>query len=108
MVVATANPALSLEVADSSAVDAYPLVEMGRDIATMWCDACHIIHDGDDDEGFDGAPPFPSLAPLVKANPDYYIAFLTNPHTRAMEAITISRDGIDALVAYIGSLDTAE
>ena len=96
------------DVAAADSDSDYPLVVMGEDIATLWCDACHIVSHSDDDEGFDGAPPFPSLAPMVKANPDYYVAFLTHPHAKPMEAITISRNGIDAILAYIASLDTTD
>lgn len=103
---ATSSSAQSLVSEDDS--DAYPVIRMGEDIATLWCDACHIIGKNDDDEGFDGAPPFPSIAPLVRANPDYYIGFLTRPHARPMEAITISRDGITAILSYIVSLDTED
>jgi mono/diheme cytochrome c family protein len=102
----TTSPAQSLVTEDDS--DAYPIIRMGEDIATLWCDACHIIGKGDDDEGFDGAPPFPSIAHLVRANPDYYIAFLTSPHAKPMEAITISRDGITAVLSYIASLNEEE
>lgn len=85
--------------------DDYPLVRLGEDIATLWCNACHIISHNDHDTGFDGAPPFPSLAPLVRENPDRFIAFLTHPHVKPMEAITISHNGITAILAYISSLD---
>ena len=82
----------------------YPLNVMGRDLAEMWCDACHVIYEGDNNETFDGAPGFPVLAPHVKADPDYYIAFLTKPHAEAMEEVTLTRADIQALVAYISSL----
>ena len=107
-VLGLSSPSLAQDQAKQESDDGYPLVRMGEDIATLWCDACHIISHNDNDAGFDGAPPFPSLAPLVKEDPDRFVAFLTHPHVKAMEAITISRDGITAILAYISSLDTAE
>jgi mono/diheme cytochrome c family protein len=96
------------ELPDVEDEDTYPMVLQGQDIATMWCDACHIIGHDDLDGGFDGAPPFPSMARPVQANPDYYIAFLTQPHANAMESISLTRSDISALLAYIASLDTEE
>jgi hypothetical protein len=48
------------------------------------------------------------MARPVQANPDYYIAFLTQPHANAMESISLTRSDISALLAYIASLDTEE
>lgn len=86
----------------------YPMILQGQDIATMWCDACHVIGHNDMDGGFDGAPPFPSMALPVQANPDYYIAFLTQPHANAMQSISLTRAEISALLAYIASLNPEE
>jgi len=86
----------------------YPIILHGQDIATIWCDACHIVSNDDMDGGFDGAPPFPSMALSVQANPNYYIAFLTQPHANAMQSISLTRDDISALLAYIASLNQEE
>ena len=81
----------------------YPLVEQGRDLAEMWCNACHVTGTGITEDAMDAAPPFPSIAGAVAANPEFYRGFLMNPHD-PMEELSLSRHEIDALVAYIGSL----
>lgn len=84
---------------------AYVLVDQGSDLANLWCNACHVIGgSARPSSGQDTAPPFPSLAPLVAENPDRYRAFLSNPHS-PMREIALSREEIEALVAYITSLD---
>ena len=51
----------------------------------------------------DAAPPFANLAPMVTANPDHYRTFLTQPHG-PMKEISLSREEIEAVMAYISSL----
>lgn len=82
----------------------YVLVDQGADLANLWCNACHVIGGSGRPSGQDAAPPFPSLAPKVSENPDRYRSFLTNPHS-PMREIALSREEIEALVAYITSLD---
>ncbi len=82
---------------------AYSPAEQGADLAQMWCTACHVTSSAPSESGMDSAPPFGKLAPLVAANPDYYRAFLTKPHG-PMKEITLSRDEIEAVLAYISSL----
>ncbi len=95
-------------VADAKAAEpandgTYILVDQGADLANLWCNACHVIGRPDGLSGMDAAPPFPSLAPLVAENPDRYRIFLTNPHA-PMREIALSREEIEALLAYIASL----
>ena len=84
----------------------YMRVDQGADLAGMWCNACHVVSDERQATGKDAAPPFPVLAPLVKADPDRYRVFLKNPHS-PMREIALSRDEIEALIAYMQSQDPA-
>ena len=93
-----------VEMSGGAETAEYMRVDQGADLANLWCNACHVISDQPLETGQDVAPPFPMLAPLVKADPDRYRAFLQNPHS-PMREIALSRDEIDALIAYIESQD---
>lgn len=82
----------------------YLVVDRGADLAELWCNACHVVSGAPEATGKDAAPPFPSLAPLVKSNADRYRLFLKNPHSQ-MQEISLSRDEIEALLAFIRSQD---
>ena len=82
----------------------YPVAEKGADLAQIWCSACHVTGTGPVQSGMDNAPAFSKLAPAVAADSARYRTFLTRPHG-PMREITLSRDEIDALLAYIQSLD---
>lgn len=82
----------------------YSPAEQGADLARIWCSACHVTGAGPTEDGLDAAPPFAKLAPMVEADPDHFRTFLTKPHG-PMKAISLSRDEIDALLAYIRSLN---
>lgn len=89
--------------APAPGVEAYPLDEKGADLARMWCSACHVTGTSAQESGMDAAPPFATLGPMVVANPDHYRTFLTRPHG-PMTEITLSREEIEAVLAYISSL----
>lgn len=89
--------------APAPGVESYPLDRKGADLAQMWCSACHVIGTGSNQSAMDAAPPFVTLSPMVAANPQHYRTFLTRPHG-PMREITLSRDEIDAVLAYISSL----
>ena len=97
----TAPPAAPTVTAE--APPPYPLVEQGRDLAEMWCNACHVTSTGITEDAMDAAPPFASIAGMVAANPEFYKGFLMNPH-EPMRELSLSRAEIDAMVAYISSL----
>ncbi|MEN3976702.1 cytochrome c [Emcibacter sp. SYSU 3D8] len=82
----------------------YSPAEQGADLAQMWCNACHVTGTSANESAMDAAPPFKMLAPMVTTNPDHYRTFLTRPHG-SMKEITLSRDEIEAVLAYISSLD---
>lgn len=102
--VSFAVPAMADEAASGAAP--YPPAEKGADLARIWCNACHVTGAGQPEQGMDSAPPFATLAPLVRANPEHYRAFLTKPHG-PMTEINLSRDEIEAVLAYISSLAPA-
>ncbi len=73
----------------------------GKDLATQWCASCHLV--GDSGTTSDGGRPFATLAKDPNATPDRLSAFLTEPHG-GMRGLSLSRQEIDDLVAYIESL----
>ncbi len=89
--------------APAPGVETYTPAEKGADLTRIWCNACHVTGTGDAESGMDSAPAFVNLTPLVRANPDHYRTFLTKPHG-PMREITLSRDEIEAVIAYISSL----
>jgi cytochrome c len=80
--------------------------QQGANLAEMWCNACHVTGAGRTEDAMDSAPPFDKLAPMVAADMDRYRTFLTRPHG-PMKEITLSRDEIEAVLAYIASLGHA-
>lgn len=105
--VASLLMANSTALAGGAETAAYMRVDQGADLANLWCNACHVVSDAPQETGQDAAPPFAMLAPLAKADPNRYRAFLENPHS-PMREIALSRDEIDALIAYIQSQDPGE
>jgi hypothetical protein len=85
----------------------YTPLMLGEDISQMWCNACHVTSAAPNETAMDSAPPFSMLAPLVAEDPERYRAFLTSPHVEAMQGIiSLSRDEIEGLLAYIKSQNT--
>lgn len=74
-------------------------VEDGRALAERWCATCHAV---DDRQGADAAPPF---AVLAKQREDAALAgWMAAPPHGVMPDPGLSRDQLDALLAYIRSL----
>ena len=74
-------------------------VAEGRALAERWCATCHAI---DDRQGSDAAPPF---AMLAKLRDDAALAgWMAAPPHGAMPDPGLSRDQLDALLAYMRSL----
>lgn len=110
IIACTLSLALASGAAASGARDApapgtrtYPAEEKGADLARIWCSACHVTGATTPESGMDAAPTFAALAPVVAANPGRYRTFLTQPHG-PMSEITLSREEIEAVLAYISSL----
>ena len=73
----------------------------GGAVAKQWCVACHDIGQGRTVK--DGAPSFVSVARRPNLNPDMLKIWLADPHP-PMPKLSLSRQEIDDLVAYILSL----
>lgn len=77
-------------------------MEQGLSIARNWCRGCHVVEPGGT-SGSDIAPPFPVVAQNSSLTPEQLRAWLVDPHP-PMPNLALTRDEIEALVAYIGSL----
>lgn len=75
-------------------------VAAGWALAKKWCASCHLL--GDSDVANDGAPPFAALAKDPAMTSDRLSAFLAEPHG-GMRSLSLSRQQIDDLIAYIES-----
>jgi len=75
--------------------------EKGEIIAKRWCAACHLVAP-DQTKANSDVPSFPAIARKVKS-PKALAAFLTDPHPK-MPDMNLTREEIEDLVAYIGSL----
>lgn len=75
--------------------------EKGAELASMWCSSCHVTGADATESAVDTAPPFSTLAPMAIANPAAVRTFLAVPHSDPMRGITLSREEIDSLVAFI-------
>jgi mono/diheme cytochrome c family protein len=74
-------------------------VKQGKVTAETWCTACHAV--GPKGRGSDVASDFGSIA---RSRSDEYLrGFLMRPHP-PMPRFELSRQDIDDLVAYLGSL----
>ncbi len=75
--------------------------EAGRLLAGRWCSACHTVEPS---SGADQAPTFEAIARDPSRSSDWVRAWLMLPHP-AMPDMTLSRSEIDAIIAYLQSLD---
>jgi mono/diheme cytochrome c family protein len=83
----------------ASPVSAAGDARAGHELATLWCTSCHIVDDSG--HGSDAAPPFSNVAGR-KGN-RWLRAWLAAPHP-PMPNFNLSRQQIDDIVAYLGSL----
>lgn len=94
--------ALALAFAATPAA-AFGEVEEGRDIAKRWCAECHQV--APDANATDVAPGFPAIAKDPAYTDARLRGWLSDPHP-PMPKLQLSRREIDALVAYVRSLET--
>ncbi len=73
----------------------------GRSIANRWCSSCHLV--GPEEAVSDGAPTFSQIAKDPYFTTDRLRAWLAAPH-EPMPDLELSREEIDAIVAYLQSL----
>lgn len=73
----------------------------GRAIAERWCARCHVASEGG---GADAAPAFAMLANDPNRSDDWLRGWIADPRHPAMPDPQLSRDQIEAVVAYLRSL----
>jgi cytochrome c len=93
--------AASAWLSASSLAAANGNIQAGQDLAQRWCSSCHIVDQSG--HGADTAPPFPIIAKQNPKDHDWLRAWITAPHP-PMPNLNLSRQQIDDVVAYIGSL----
>lgn len=84
------------------AASAQERAEQGLSIARNWCPGSYVVEPGGT-SGNDIAPPFPVVAQNPLLTPEQLRAWLADPHP-SMPNLALTRDEIEALVAYFGSL----
>lgn len=77
--------------------------EIGRQLAERWCSACHSI---EPTSGADHAPTFEAIARDPFRSSEWVRTWLMTPHP-TMPDMMLSRAEVEALVAYLQSLDDA-
>jgi mono/diheme cytochrome c family protein len=78
------------------------LAEQGKIIATTWCANCHVVQNDQPVASAD-VPAFATIAEKYADDMDVLGAFLADPHP-VMPDMSLTRQEISDLVAYIGSL----
>jgi mono/diheme cytochrome c family protein len=77
--------------------------EAGRQLVTRSCSSCHATETSV--TATDNAPPFSAIAKTNKESPAWIRGWLMSPHP-PMPNISLSRQQIDDIVAYLSSLPT--
>jgi cytochrome c len=77
--------------------------EAGRQLVMRSCSSCHATESAK--TATDNAPPFAAVAKTNKERPAWIRGWLTEPHP-PMPNISLSRQQIDDIVAYLGTLPT--
>lgn len=77
--------------------------EAGRQLAMRSCSSCHATEAAK--TATDNAPPFTAVAKTNKERPAWIRGWLMEPHP-PMPNISLSRQQIDDIIAYLGTLPT--
>jgi mono/diheme cytochrome c family protein len=75
--------------------------EAGRQLVMRSCSSCHATESAK--TATDNAPPFSAVAKSNKENPAWIRGWLMQPHP-PMPNISLSRQQIDDIIAYLGTL----
>ena len=78
--------------------------EAGRQLVMRSCSSCHATESST--TATDNAPPFSAVAKTNKERPAWIRGWLMSPHP-PMPNISLSRQQIDDIVAYLASLPTS-
>jgi mono/diheme cytochrome c family protein len=95
IVVVAAGHAASAQQISGNAAD-------GKQLAELWCSSCHLVS-REQERTTTEAPPFAAIAGRSEDEFAWLRAFLMDPHP-PMPQLTLTRDEIRNLVAYIASL----
>jgi len=76
--------------------------EYGRGLAIRWCSSCHVVAPGEG-RSVPGAPPFATIAQSPDFSSGRLARLMLAPHPN-MAKLGLSRQAIDDIAAYIGSL----
>ena len=77
----------------------------GQKVAERWCVSCHTV--SSDSTARDIAPPFSVIARDSAYDRDRLLQVLSDPHP-PMPRVHLSREELDDIIAYIGSLRPAD
>lgn len=92
--------------AAAAQAEVYPGTKSGKHLAEVHCVGCHSTGTSHDTFGGHDVSTLLELAPKIASDPEWYRLFLTNPH-REMVGVSLNRAEIEALFAYILSLESA-
>ena len=95
--------ALTLCIGYTNVAEAAGSAEAGRQMVLRSCSSCHATESSA--TATDGAPPFSAVAKTNKERPAWIRGWLMSPHP-PMPNISLSRQQIDDIIAYLWSLPT--
>ncbi len=79
----------------------------GKQIAERWCSTCHVVGPDQKAAAAVGTPSFMAISKKYGGGVDSLAGFLADPHP-PMPSLSLTRQEINDLIAYIGSLDEGE
>ena len=79
----------------------------GKQIAERWCSTCHMVGPKQESAAAVGTPSFMAISKKYGDSVDMLSGFLADPHP-PMPSLSLTRQEINDLIAYIGSLDKGE
>jgi cytochrome c len=94
---------LATVIGFASAAEAAGNADAGRQLVTRSCSSCHATESAA--TATDNAPPFSVVAKTNRENPAWIRGWLMSPHP-PMPNISLSRQQIDDIIAYLSSLPT--
>jgi mono/diheme cytochrome c family protein len=100
---ALAVTAAMLFAASPAFAQQQPSARTGESLARQWCVSCHLVAADQRAPAPDTAPPFASIAARPTATPGALRTIIQMPYPR-MPQITLSRDEVEHIIAYIVSL----
>jgi len=95
--------ALTALIGPTAALAASGNAEAGRQLVMRSCSSCHATQSAK--TATDGAPPFSAVAKTNKERPAWIRGWLMEPHP-PMPSISLSRQQIEDIIAYLGTLPT--